>query len=98
MFLGIGVDLIVLVIAKMALEQDDSPDWRGLGIAVTIIAVVNFLIMLALANAIGYLVLAPMLIVATLGLMFLCQMTVRNAAIAAAAMVVARFLLMLLTR
>ena len=86
MLLGIGLDLIVLIIAKMALEHDDSPDWRGLLIAVTVIAVINLVLFLLLAKAIGYFVLAPMFIVAVLGLMFLCQMTLRNAVIAAVAM------------
>ena len=90
--LGIGLDLIVLIIAKMALEQDDSPDWRGLLIAVTVIAVINLVIVIVLFKAIGYFVLIPMAIVAVLGLMFLCQMTVRNAVIAAVAMVVAHAL------
>jgi hypothetical protein len=90
---GIILDLIVLIFAKMALEQDDSPDWRGLLLAVVIITVVNVVLMLTLGQLIGLFVLIPMGLVAVFLLMLMCQMTLRNATIAAAAMVIARMIL-----
>lgn len=96
--LGVFLDMVVIVLGKMTLEHDDSPDFREIAIPALIITVCNFAIAFLLGPVIGLFALIPMAVVAVIVLLLMCQMTIRNAAITAAAMIAVRIALSMLMR